>query len=95
MMGYETLCYALSEQRDLVAAISQRLIEIYRKELETILQFDRVKAVWGSDDLGFKTSVDQPQGSGICLSGHKLLAKMSHRLAGHILCIAVEIWNGS
>jgi uroporphyrinogen decarboxylase len=80
MMGYETLCYALSEQRDLVAAISQRVIEIYRKELETILQFDRVKAVWGSDDLGFKTStlISPKDLREFVFPGHKLLAKMSH-----------------
>jgi uroporphyrinogen decarboxylase len=80
MMGYETLCYALSEQRDLVTAISQRVIEIFRKELETILQFDRVKAVWGSDDLGFKTStlISPKDLREFVFPGHKLLAKMSH-----------------
>ena len=32
LMGYETLCYALFDQRDLVAAIAQRLIEMYRRD---------------------------------------------------------------
>jgi uroporphyrinogen decarboxylase len=80
LMGYETLCYALSEQRDLVAAISQKVIETYRRELQSILQFDRVKVVWGSDDLGFKTStlISPKDLKEFVFPGHKLLAKMSH-----------------
>ena len=33
-MGYETLCYALYDQRDLVAAIAERLIDT----VSTVLQ---------------------------------------------------------
>jgi uroporphyrinogen decarboxylase len=54
LMGYETLCISLYDQRDLVAAISQRLTEIFTKAVERILEFDRVKLVWGSDDMGTK-----------------------------------------
>jgi len=80
LMGYETLCYALFEQRDLVAAISQKVVELYRKELEFILQYDRVKVVWGSDDLGFKTStlISPKDLKEFVFPGHKLLAQMSH-----------------
>lgn len=80
LMGYETLCYALYEQRDLVAAISERVIDLYRRELERILQFDRVKVVWGSDDLGLKTStlISPKDLKEFVLPGHKLLAKMAH-----------------
>jgi uroporphyrinogen decarboxylase len=80
LMGYETLCFALYEQRDLVAAISQKLIEIYRMELARILEFDRVKVIWGSDDLGFKTGtlISPKDLREFVLPGHKLLAKMAH-----------------
>jgi uroporphyrinogen decarboxylase len=80
LMGYETLCYALFEQRDLVAAIGERVVELFRCELERILEFDRVKVIWGSDDLGFKTgTLISPQDlREFVLPGHKLLAKMSH-----------------
>ena len=80
LMGYETLCYALYEQRDLVRAISEKVVELYRKELEYILQFDRVKVVWGSDDLGFKTGtlISPKDLREFVLPGHKLLADMSH-----------------
>jgi uroporphyrinogen decarboxylase len=54
LMGYETLCFALFENRDLVKAISDRLIEIYEKSIGRMLEFDRVKIIWGSDDMGFR-----------------------------------------
>jgi uroporphyrinogen decarboxylase len=50
LMGYETLCFALHDQRDLVAAISQRLIELYEAVVRLMLQFERVKVIWGSDE---------------------------------------------
>jgi len=55
LMGYETLCFALFEQRDLVAAISQRLIGIYEAVVKGMLLFDRVRVIWGSDDMGFRS----------------------------------------
>jgi len=80
LMGYETLCYALYEQRDLVTAISQRLIDLYSAEVEVLLQFDRVKVIWGSDDLGFKTGtlISPKDLREFVLPGHKALAKLAH-----------------
>jgi uroporphyrinogen decarboxylase len=80
LMGYETFCVALYEQRDLVAALSARLIDIYRAVLERILQFDRVRIVWGSDDMGFRSGpLISPQDlREFVLPGHKLMAQMSH-----------------
>jgi len=84
LMGYETLCLALFDQRDLVTAIRDRLIEIYRVMLERILQFRRVKIIWGSDDMGFKTGplISPADLREFVLPGHKLMAQMSHA-AGH------------
>lgn len=80
LMGYETLCYALHEQRDLVAAVSKKLVEMYLAELERILQFDRVKVIWGSDDLGFKTStlISPKDLREFVLPGHRKLAQRAH-----------------
>ena len=80
LMGSETLCYALYEQRDLVSAISHRLIELYTAEVEVLLQFDRVKVIWGSDDLGFKTGtlISPKDLREFVLPGHKALAKLAH-----------------
>ena len=81
LMGYETLCYALFENRDLVKAISDRLIEIYKKMLSRILEFERVKIIWGADDMGFKTGplISPDDLREFVLSGHKSLAEMSHK----------------
>ena len=80
LMGYETLCYALFEQRDLVAAISRRLIDMFRAALARMLAFDRVKMVWGSDDMGFRsaTLISPDDLREYVLPGHKLMASMSH-----------------
>jgi len=80
LMGYETLCYALYEQRDLVQAISDKVVEISRAVLQILLQFDRVKLIWGSDDMGFKTStlISPDDLRQFVLPGHRLMARMSH-----------------
>jgi uroporphyrinogen decarboxylase len=80
LMGYETLCYALYDQRDLVAAISQRLIEMYRVVIRRMLQFERVKIIWGSDDMGFRsgTLISPRDLREFVLPGHKLMAQMAH-----------------
>jgi uroporphyrinogen decarboxylase len=81
LMGYETLCYALYDRRDLVEAISGRLVEIYRVIIDRILQFDRVKLVWGSDDMGFKTGtlISPDDTREFVLPGHELMARRSHK----------------
>jgi len=80
LMGYETLCYSLYDQRDLVRAISERLMEMYRVVLQRILAFERVKMVWGSDDMGFKTGtlISPDDLREFVLPGHRLMARMSH-----------------
>lgn len=80
VMGYQTCCFALYDQRDLVKAISDRLIDIFRVGAERILQFDRVKAMWGSDDLGYRsgTLIGPDDTREFLLPGHKLMAEMSH-----------------
>jgi len=80
LMGYETLCYALYDQRDLVKAISDKLIEIFTVVGQRMLQYERVKIVWGSDDLGFRgaTLISPEDLREFVLPGHKLMAKMTH-----------------
>ncbi|MBN2309684.1 MAG: hypothetical protein JXR94_11965 [Candidatus Hydrogenedentes bacterium] len=80
LMGYETFCMALYEQRDLVAAISQHLIDMYEVVIQRILEFDRVKLIWGSDDMGYRggplASPDDLRE--FVLPGHKRMAEMAH-----------------
>ena len=80
LMGYETLCYALFENRGLVKAISDRLVEIYEKSVRRMLEFDRVKLIWGSDDMGFRGGplISPDDLREFVLPGHKRMAEMSH-----------------
>ena len=80
LMGYETLCYSLYDRRDLVKAISERLLEIYRVAVARLVEFDRVKVVWGSDDMGFKTQtlISPDDMREFVLPGHRELAQMAH-----------------
>jgi uroporphyrinogen decarboxylase len=80
LMGYETLCYALYDQRELVAAIRDRLEHLYSALYKRILEFDRVKLVWGSDDMGFKTGTLISPGDlrEFVLPGHKQSAQAAH-----------------
>jgi len=80
LMGYTTLCSALFEQRDLVRAIYERVLEQDIYVAGMMVQFDKVKARWGSDDMGFKggllfSPADMRE---FVLPGHKALAKIAH-----------------
>ncbi|MEN6478822.1 MAG: uroporphyrinogen decarboxylase family protein [Anaerolineales bacterium] len=81
LTGYETLCLLLYDQRDLVQAIADRLVETYRQVLSLILQFDRVKLIWGSDDMGFNsgTLISPRDLRAFVLPGHRLMAQLSHQ----------------
>jgi uroporphyrinogen decarboxylase len=80
LMGYETLCYSLFDQRDLVAAISDRLMAFYEVVVRRMLQFDRVKVVWPSDDMGFRTGtlISPADLRRFVLPGHRQLAAITH-----------------
>jgi uroporphyrinogen decarboxylase len=81
LMGYETLCYALYDQRDLVAAISQRLYDLYGVVIARLLAYERIKLVWGSDDMGFRsgTLIAPDDMRAFVLPGHRLMAERSHQ----------------
>ena len=80
LMGYETLCYALYDQPDLVRAIADRLYEYYQVVNERMLQFERVRIMFPSDDMGFKngTLIAPDDARRLFLPGHKMTAQMSH-----------------
>jgi uroporphyrinogen decarboxylase len=56
MMGYETLCFALHDQPDLVGAICERIAQVYIPVARSLAQMDRVIGLWMGDDLGYNTS---------------------------------------
>ena len=80
LMGYETLCYALHDQRDLVRAVADKLTEMYRVTTRRLLEFDRVRIIWPSDDMGFKTALlfSADDMREFVLPGHKMIARMAH-----------------
>lgn len=80
LMGYETLCYALFEQRDLVTALARKILELEEAAARVVLQFKRVKILWGSDDMGFKTGLllSPDDMREFVLPGHKRLAALAH-----------------
>ena len=80
LMGYETLCYALYDDRPLVQAIYDKVYEIARITMQRLRQFKKVRAVWGSDDMGFKTGtlISPADTREFVLAGHKMAAGMAH-----------------
>ncbi len=80
LMGYERFCFALYEEPDLVDAIAAKLRDFYIDYVRRLLEFDRVKAVWASDDMGFKTGLlfSAEDMRRLVLDNHKVLAQMCH-----------------
>jgi len=80
LMGYETLCYALYDRRELVEAIARRLESYFTQCLKRILSFERVRVVWGSDDMGFRGGlmISPADTRKLILPGHQALAAMAH-----------------
>jgi uroporphyrinogen decarboxylase len=80
-MGYEKLCYALFDQRDLVKAICDKVLEYSKAAMKDMLEYSRVKVIWGSDDMGFRsgTMMSPADLREFIFPHHKLMADMSHK----------------
>lgn len=55
LMGYETFALAVYDQPDLIEAMFSKIAEIFVPLARTLVQMDRVVALWMGDDMGFKT----------------------------------------
>lgn len=55
LMSYEGLSLAIYEQPDLVDAMFEKTGSIHYRMAEILVQFERVKFLFGGDDMGFKT----------------------------------------
>jgi uroporphyrinogen decarboxylase len=80
LMGYETLCYKLYDEPALVQAIYERTLSMDSHMTRLLLQFPRVKVIWGSDDMGFRSGplISPTAMRQYVLPGHKVLADLSH-----------------
>ena len=54
LMGYETLCYKLYDEPDLVEAVFHRVGELSDAYSEAVCDFECLTVLWGSDDMGFR-----------------------------------------
>jgi uroporphyrinogen decarboxylase len=80
LMGYVSLCFALFEQRDLVAAVAAKLAEVVRSVMDRLRQFRRIRAVWGMDDMGFRTGtlISPADLREFSFPVHTMAARMAH-----------------
>ena len=83
LLGYESLCYAVVDQPDLVDAILDRAGTFYVEFTRALADFSRVAVLWGSDDLGFR--------SGTMMSPEFLRAKV---LPWHTRCAEIAHAKG-
>lgn len=56
LLGYESLCYLSVDDPELVRAVAGRIGEFYVEYSRTLADFRCVPFLWGSDDMGFRTS---------------------------------------
>ncbi len=80
LMGYEKLCYAMFENMELVEMLCRRIGEFYTAYTRSLCDFDRVSVIWGSDDMGFRTStmVSPEFLRSYILPWHKTCAQIAH-----------------
>jgi uroporphyrinogen decarboxylase len=80
LMGYESLCMALYDDRDLVQAVAQKVIDYHEALDRVFLQFDRIKVFFPSDDMGFKTGpmIAPDDLREFVFPGHKQTARRAH-----------------
>lgn len=60
IMGFETFCFALADQPDLVAALFRRVGETQLAVFRRIVSMDGIGAMWVGDDLAYITGTMLP-----------------------------------
>ncbi len=80
LLGYETFCFKMVDEPDLVEALSQRVGEFYVDYTRTMCDFSCVPIAWGSDDMGFRSgTLASPDYLGKkVLPWHKKCAEVAH-----------------
>lgn len=81
LMGFETICFALYEDPDLVGAIFERVGTFLEGVLSRCLPYACYGAVYLADDLGHKTSLMIPPDMirRFILPWHRRLSDLTHR----------------
>lgn len=55
ILGYETFCYKLVDDPDLIDAVAEKVGRFYVGYTRMMCDFSCVPLVWGSDDMGFRS----------------------------------------
>ena len=81
LMGYETLCLKLYDDPALVDAMFERIGKFFVVVAEAACQFSCVKALFGGDDMGYKTQLMVPPDVLIKKSfpWHRRISEIAHR----------------
>jgi uroporphyrinogen decarboxylase len=56
LLGYEQMCYRIYDDPQLVQCVADRIGQFYVSWTRTLADFRCVPLLWGSDDMGFRTS---------------------------------------
>lgn len=56
LLGYESLCYKIYDEPELIDALCRRIGKFYVEYTRILADFDCVALIWGSDDMGFRSS---------------------------------------
>lgn len=80
LLGYEWLCLKLYDEPDLVDAVFEKVGRFYVEYTQALCDFPSVKLIWGSDDMGFRTStlISAKLLRQKVLCWHKRCAQVSH-----------------
>jgi len=81
LMGYETLCMKIYDDLELIDAICEKVGFFYKKYTEILCNFKCIPLIWGSDDMGFRTStlVSPEFLRKKIFPWHKVCAEIAHR----------------
>jgi len=80
LLGYETLCFKLIDDPQLVQAVVDKIGEGELSVYRVLCEYDHVGAVWLNDDLGFKTQtmISPDQLREFVFPWHKRLVEYAH-----------------
>ncbi len=80
LIGLENLGFVLYDDYDLARAVAYKAGEIYLQVARVLVQFSRIKFLFGGDDMGHKTGtlVSPDHLRQLVLPWHKKIAKVAH-----------------
>jgi len=80
LFGYERLCMLIYDDPQLVQAVADRIGQTLERFYLKLVQLDRLIAIWGGDDMGFRsgTLIGPEHLRKYCLPWHRRFAQIAH-----------------